>query len=180
MTDAINQPGVRKYQRKETNTADLETGQLPDVDMSLEAKIIHGESIPLLSPDEMAKEEYLKQLAFNEEPVTILINQNARSDYPETHVPVQVNGKGAEVLMNGNWVAMTYLPMDTELTTKRKYVEVLVRSKSVTIATKHDDATVERPHNTQVRRTSSNYPVSVLKDDNPRGGAWLSKLQQNH
>ena len=44
----------------------------------------------------------------------------------------------------------------------------------------HDDATVERHKNTIKRRTSANYPVSILHDANPKGREWLSRLRMSH
>lgn len=180
MSDAANNPAVRKYNKRETNTADLEIGQHEDIDVSLGATIIHGESLPNLNDKERAHQDYLKELAFNEEPIHILINENARSDFPETHVYCAVNGRGAEVLINGQWAEIQWAPIGQEVVMKRKYVEILVRSKSESINTKHEDANVERPRNTISRRVSANYPISVLRDDNPRGALWLSNIMRSH
>lgn len=180
MNDAANTPAVRKYSKRETNTADLEVGQHEDVDISLGSTIVHGEGLVNLSADEQAQADYRKELAFNEEPVEILINENNRSDFPETHVPVQVNGRGAEVMMNGKWVELAWLPIGTPIVVKRKYVEVLARSKSDSVKTQHDDANVERPQNKIIRRTAQNYPVSILRDENPRGAQWISNITRSH
>lgn len=176
--DAANNP-VPRRSRKTIDTGDLEVGQQSDIDIT--DSVQHGESIALVTEDVNKNQAYLDQLKFNEEPVTILIADNSRStDTPETHVPVAVNGRGAEVLMNGKWVEMCWLPINQELTTKRKYVEVIVRSKSDTIGTKHDDATVERPRNMIERRTSAKYPISILQDDNPKSREWYTRLMANH
>lgn len=175
MSDAKNNPVTRQYNRKEVNTGDMAIGQKSDIDISLDAQIVHGESIP-----NIVDEKFIADLAFMEEPVTILIADNSRSDFPETHVPVQVNEQGAEVFQNGQWLTIGWLPIGVQLTTKRKYVEVLARSKSDAIKTNHDDATVERPQNKITRRTSANYPISVLQDNNPRGTEWLSQIMMGH
>lgn len=175
MSDAKNNPVTRQYNRKEVNTGDMQIGQKSDIDISLDAQIVHGESIPNVSD-----EKFLADLAFMEEPVTIRIEENSRSDFPETHVPVQVQGKEAEVLQNGRWLTIGWLPIGVELTTKRKYVEVLARAKSDAVKTSHDDATVERPQNKITRRSSANYPMSIIQDNSPRGHEWLSNIMRGH
>lgn len=171
-------PVTRKY-KQEINTADLPIEQKKDID--LDSPIIHGEALANVAGDVDHAKDYLATLQFNEDPVTIIINENGRqTDYPETHVPVQVQGKGAEVLINGRWVSICWLPIGQELTTKRKYLEALLRSKSESINTQHEDATVERPRNILRRANTSNYPVQVLEDRNPLGREWLSGLMRSH
>jgi hypothetical protein len=178
--DAVNNPVKRQYQRKEVSTADMDIGQRPNVDLEDLVNFIRGESIVDNVGEKPLLPEYADALAFMEEPVTIRIEENSRSDFPETHVPVAVNGKEAEVLQNGQWLAIGWLPVGVPLTTKRKYVEVLARAKPDAIRTVHDDANVERPRNTVQRRTSSSYPLSVIRDDNPRGHEWLSRIMMGH
>lgn len=176
MTDAISRPvNTRK---REIHTSDMPMAQKDDLDISLGQQIVHGEGLPNVSGDNDAK--LMADLNFMEEPVTILINENSGSDFPETHVPVQVNGRGAEVWMNGGWVAIGWMPIGVEVTTKRKYVEVLARSKSDSIQTKHEDATVERPQNKVVRRPRQNYPMSIIEDNNPRGREWMTRIMAGH
>lgn len=174
MTDAINRPVGRP--RRETNTADMPLAQKDDIDLSLDSPIIHSEGLPNLTHEQ----ELMAELDFMEQPMTIRIEDNSSSDFPETHVPVVVNGKNAEVLQNGKWLEIGWLPIGQTLVTKRKYVEVLARSRSDTIRTMHDDATVERPRNTVRRSTKANYPLSIIQDNNPRGHEWLSRIMMGH
>lgn len=176
-TLAKNTPATRQYTQKEVNTGDMLIGQKSDID--LDGVIVHGEALGNISGDTELTGGYLADLAFNEEPVTIRIEQNQRGDLPETYVPVQVNGRGAEVLQNGSWIAVAWLPIGIEVTTKRKYVEVLARAKSDAVKTEHEDANVERPRNTVNRRTSANYPVTILKDS-ARGHEWLSRIMMGY
>ena len=174
MTQAASHTAVPKYTR-EVHTADTPVPQRADVD--LDAPIIHTEGIPNnIITDINDVSSYASSLAFMEEPVTIRLEENSRSDFPETHAPCAVNGKGAEVLVNGSWISATWLPMGVDLTVKRKYVEVLARSRTENVRTKHEDANVERPQNRVERRSSANYPMSVIEDRNPRGAAWLSGI----
>lgn len=59
---------------------------------------------------------------------------------------------------------------------KRKFVEALARSKPVTVKTL--DAKDFDGNDTKVieKTTGIRYPFEVLRDDNPRGPAWLSKV----
>lgn len=174
--DAMNRPVNRS--KREVHTGDMQVGQHADMDLSLDQQIVHGEGLPNIGEDN--GKQMLADLAFFEEPVTIRIEENSGSDFPETHVPVQVNGKSAEVWMNGGWVAIGWLPVGVQLTTKRKYVEVLARSKSDSIRTEHEDGGVANPRNMVQRRTRSKYPLSIVEDKNPRGAEWLSRIVMGH
>lgn len=179
MSDALNNPVKRKYTRRELNTSDMPITEHDDVDLSFDKPLEHGESIELVAADVNKDAELIENLQFNEEPVTIRIEENARSQFPEPCVQVTVQGKPAEILQNGKWIPIGWLPIGTEVTTRRKYVEVLMRSRSTTFITKHDNAQVETPRNWVEPRTSSNYPVSILEDRNPKGREWVSRIMLN-
>lgn len=119
--------------------------------------------------------DYADALAFSEEPVKIILNQSAEKNAP-TSFPVWVNGKGAEVFQNGRWDEIGYLPVGRPIIIKRKYLEVIMRSKLDAVTTTHDDATVERPVNRINRSTSAVHSFSILEDKNPRGAAWASEM----
>ena len=177
MADAKNRIVEPKYSR-EIHTADMPISQKDDI--NLDMPIIHGEGLANVAGDLNDPKGIAASLAFMEEPVTIRIEENSRSDFPETHAAVQVNGKGAEVLIDNKWVAMTWVPIGIALTLKRKYVEVLARAKSDNIRTKHEDANVEKPQNRIERRSTSNYPLSVIEDKSPRGAEWLSRIMMGY
>jgi hypothetical protein len=59
---------------------------------------------------------------------------------------------------------------------RRKYVEVLARSKPMSVQTKHESAEESlNPQNEVIRTTSSQFPFSVL-EDTQRGIEWLNRL----
>lgn len=178
MTEALNNPAKRTYVRREANTGEMPIAQKDDI--NLDADIQRGESLVMVAAESELNEVHQAALAFMEEPLTIRIEENSRSDFPETHVPVAVNGRGAEVFMNGQWVPMTWLPIGQPIITKRKYVEVLARSKQDAIRTVHDDANVERPRNSISRSSKVSYPLSIIRDDNPKGHEWLSRIIMGH
>lgn len=120
-------------------------------------------------------QDYADELAFQEEPVKIILNPSAEKNAP-TAFPVWVNGKGAEVFQNGKWDEIGYLPVGRPLIIKRKYVEVIIRAKLDTVTTAHDDSNAERPVNRVNRATSSVHSYSILEDKSPRGRAWLAEM----
>jgi len=127
------------------------------------------------TPD--SQEAYNTLLAFMEEPVTIRIQKSNEKYAPDT-MRCWVNGKGAEQFVNGKWMQCGWLPVGHTVTTRRKYVEVLARSKQESVATrvvKHEQS----EENFADRYTSTKYPFSVL-NDTPQGHEWLSNVLQEH
>ena len=179
MNEALNNPVTRR--RRETHSEEFAIGQKSDIDLSLDQEIIHGEDLPNIAGDLGHEKALAAALAFNEEPVTLLIEESSgTSETPETYVEVSVNGRKAEVLMDGKWVPVGWLPLGVEFTTKRKFVEILARAKPDSIKTMHDDATVEKPQNKVRRSTRAAYPMSIIEDRNPAGREWLSRIRMGH
>lgn len=169
--DAINNPVKRRA--REVNTGDLDIGQRPEI--NLESYERGSEVIlPIDSPDGA---EYVAQLAFMEEPMTIRIERSSEKFAPKV-VDCWVNGRGAELFVNGKWLVCGWLPVGEPIITRRKYVEVLARAKPDSIQTEVTERDGEDPQNTLQRYTSSKYPFSVLQDKNPRGMEWLTRILQ--
>lgn len=157
---------------RELHTADMAVGQQPAIVLRDDEPINHEQVI--LPVDRQPAGKYLADLAFAEEPVTIRIERTAEKNAPNS-VDCWVNGVGAEVFMNGKWLQLGYLPVGHAVITKRKYVEVLARSKHDSISTnvrQHEDS----EENLVERHTSQRAPFSVLKDANPMGHQWLTRL----
>lgn len=174
MSDAKNNQHSRG--NREFHTSDVPVPQRKSVEEGERG----ADSLVDIAGDLTHEASYMEALAFNEEPVTVQIHTvTGGSKYPETHVPVQVNGRGAEVLYEGKWLAMGWLPIGIELTIKRKYVEVLARSRPEDIETKHDESNVEKPRNWQDRKQTQKYPMTIIKDTQ-KGHEWLSRLLYNH
>lgn len=162
--------------RAPLNTADIKTEQAPAIENAADRlnQVVAGDESILKDKD------HTDRLDMNEDPITIIINPSNEENAP-TSYPVWVNGKGGEILMNGQWLPITYLPVGVELVTKRKYVEVLARAKTDNIRTVHESANVERPRNTIQRTTSAVANFTVLEDKNPRGPAYFAELRRrNH
>lgn len=167
MNDAKNTPATRQYNKRETSNTEMQVGQAPDLDLSLDTEIVHGEGLSNLAQEESA----MQKLAFMEEPVEISISADSRSDTPETHVPVQVNGRGAECWFEGRWIPTTWLPVGMMITIKRKYLEVLLRSKTEIIKTEPEGTNVPNPANRHRRINTSNYAVTIHRDS-AQGQEW--------
>ena len=170
MTDAINQP-VRR--RREVNTADMQLGQPGAMQFDGDENPIRENVVEAVPADIEA--DYIDSLKFNEDPVTILIHP-PQSKNPPLVVDCWVQGKGAEVFVNGKWHVFGCLPIGMEVVTKRKYVEVLARSKTENIQADFEMRDNEDPRQRLVRLNSSNHLFTVIEDRNPAGRRWLSAL----
>jgi hypothetical protein len=159
--------------RTELGTETIGIAQPPVI---TERSDLAGESI--VSHTGPMHKDYAAELAFNEEPVLIVLQQSGEKNAPP-FVPCFVNGKGCEILINGRFVSTGYFPVGVKLITRRKYVEVLARSKVTNVRTKHDDATHENPQNRIERTVYANAPFTVLEDKNPKGAEWLANLIRN-
>lgn len=124
-------------------------------------------------------QDYLDELAFGEEPVTIRIEPSSEKNAAGAF-PCWCNGKGAEIQINGRWVECAYLPVAQVLTIKRKYLEIIIRAKVDAISTKIVDESGERPNNTVIRFTTPVMSFSVLEDRNPKGHQWMSELRRRN
>ena len=172
MTEAINTP-VRRA-RRETSTADTPIQQMqPSED---------GEGgldpFELEPADEAAlKQEYLEALKFMDEPVKIIISQGTERGAPLT-VDCWVNGRGAEIWLNGKWAVSGWLPVNMEIITKRKYLENLLRSKPTSYQTVVGKPGDEVIRNASVPTTTLRNQISLLEDKNPLGRAWFQSVVQ--
>ena len=118
---------------------------------------------------------YLDELAFYEEPVTIVINpsthKNAASIFENWS-----NGLGAEMLVNGKWVVIKDLPVDKTITVKRKIVEQIARARVMNVQTIHEEPPVSSPRNEIIRTSSHVHSFSILRDESPRSREWLEMI----
>ena len=116
--------------------------------------------------------EYIEELAFYEDPVTIIINpsthKNAASIFENW-----CNGTRAEMLINGKWVPIGELPVGKPITIKRKVVEQIIRARVMNVQTIHEEPPTPSPRNEILRTASHVHSFSVLKDASPKSQEWL-------
>lgn len=107
--------------------------------------------------------EKARKLAFMEEKVDIMVHESADPN-AEPVVQVGVNGVNQ------------FFPRGQVVTARRKFVEVLARAKNTGITTK--EALDRDGNRTTVigKHTALKYPFSVMRDDSPRGAAWLKAV----
>lgn len=166
--------------RTELHTDDIKIEQKPDfVGNGSDNSDLIGRAPEIIAAQQLPKKEYLDELAFNEEPVTIRIEPSAEKNAALWH-PIWVNGKGCEVWIGGQWREFTYLPVGEVVTVKRKYVEVLLRSKTDTVQTHVKEVEGENPQNVIKRFTSAVVSFSIIQDKNPLGAAWVEELRRRN
>lgn len=159
--------------KHEIHTGDLLIGQTPRISLEDGEEIDHEQIIvPIDSP---LGSSQVENLAFAEEPVTIRIAKSSEKFAPKV-VDCWVNGKGAEIFVNGKWLEFGCMPIEMPFTTKRKYVEILARSKVDTVTTQTGSMADEKPANNIDRSTSSKTPFTMIQDKNPKGSEWLTRL----
>jgi hypothetical protein len=129
--------------------------------------------------DRVASDDYLAELAFMEEPVTIRLEPSSDRNAISRFV-VYVNGQGAEIFENGRWRSIGWLPVGPNITIKRKVLEVIVRTKIDTVHTEVRNKDSEQPFNTEQRFTSAVHSFSVIEDKSPRGAAWMTEMRRRN
>lgn len=162
-TTPVNAPS------RELHSDDLPITQPKAIDLSLDVDPADRVADIILSSDEMLNKDYLDELKFMEEPVTVVLHRGRERYSPNIH-DFYVNGKPL------------WIPVDRPTTIPRKYLEVLARSQPFEVKTKvnkneqdGEDAVVD---NMAERYQSAKYPFSVVKDENPRGHVWLAKVMR--
>jgi hypothetical protein len=176
--DAIDTP--LKTGGKELHTGDMKISQRKEIDMDDSPLLRTGESLEAV--DIPMDQNYLEALAFAEEPIIINIQRSSAKN-PATCVPCWVNGKGAEIYKDGKWWVLGFLPVGVPIVTRRKYVEAIIRAKFDSVETQHVDAQeaeTDYIDNTVRVNTSAIYPLSVIRDNNPKGADWLTKMMAEY
>ncbi len=190
---------TKASRKNQSHTDDVAIAQKPSItivprghDSSKPLPEIERDEIIPATEDILAKKDYMDKLAFMEHPVTIRIEPSAEKNASNVHY-VAVNGKGCEVFVekatgnsihpedgNGVWLEFTWIPVDRELTIKRKYLEVLLRAKTNLIQTKIIERPNEDPENKIDRFTSPVCSFSILRDPDPRGPQWMREIRSRN
>lgn len=153
--------------RREVYSDDFDLPKIPPIVMpNIDQPLVREPEA--MQPVETASltSDYAKELAFSEEPVTILLQIPSEKN-PAKVIDVYVNGR------------VEWIPVNTPWTVARKYVEVLARAKPIDISTKHDTpetAPDGNPRNQVLRVTRVLHPFTVIEDKNPRGMEWLRRV----
>lgn len=179
MSTAVNEPivPIRKspLRKSELDSRSIKQDQKPQIKMPELNEPLEHEPLIVVAEPGMIKND-LDKLAFNEEPVSIIIHRSGERNGSSVTDYIAVNGKPAEMLFKNGWIPMGYLPRGVVITTKRKYLERLAASKKDEVQTKVVEAPGQDPQNLVDRYTTSTLPFSLIEDKNPLGGEWLSQL----
>lgn len=163
---------------------DQKVEQLSPVDMGMGNTPFTRPAPPVIEVVEKPLEkDYAKLLAFNEEPVTIRANQGA-GDHAPLYLEAWVNGKGIERWFPGlGWIEVKHIPVEEEMIIKRKYLEVLLRSKAMLVSTPEDKADGSEPKNLVIRRSVNTHSITIVEDKDPPGEVgyrreWARRIQR--
>lgn len=133
------------------------------------AIILPGEGPIVREPEEIIaldkplEKDNAEALAFNEEVLIIQLQPSSEENAP-TVVDVYVNGEA-------KWI-----PVGVPTKIKRKFVEVLLRSKPISVTTSHEGRGSDVINNRIIRNTRAKYPLSIMQDPSKKGYEWLSKI----
>lgn len=109
--------------------------------------------------------DQLENLAFANELVTVLVAEQTEQ-YPEPCVSTWNNGRHQ------------LFPRGVEVTCKRKFLEILARSKPIRY-TNQEYVDAEGVRKFRYPRTFAvKYPFVVVRDDNQLGRPWIKRLLQ--
>lgn len=159
-SNAQNRPVIRAG--KELNTADMATREVPSILMPNDGPIERDRE-EIVMVDKPMTTEYQDELAFMEEPVTIMLARSSEKFAPAI-LDFYVNGKPI-------WIRVGY-----KATIPRKYVEVIARTQPYDVRTsivKHED----HEDNRIERQTITKYPFSVISGcESARAQQWLMRV----
>ncbi len=163
---------------------DQKVEQLSSVDMGMGNTPFTRPTPPEIAMVEKPlHKDQARLLAFNEEPVLIRASQGAGDNAP-LFLEAWVNGKGIERWFEGiGWVEVKHIPVEEELTIKRKYLEVLLRSKAMLVSTPEDKADGSEPRNLIIKKSVNTHSIAIIEDRDPPGEVgyrreWARRIQR--
>lgn len=125
------------------------------------------------------EKDYAAALAMAEEPVTVRIEPGLAENSPQ-FIEAWCNGERPEIFINGRWARVGFLPVNTEITIKRKMLEIIARAKVDRISTPGISAEASMVDNTAHRHTSAIHAITVIHDANPKGQVALAEMRRRN
>lgn len=145
----------------------FDTGNMQDagwegfLDMTAEAPGARAIEIADMGREFAEKADYEK---FMNEPVGIIVESGGDRD--PTLVPVGVNGD------------QKWLPRGVPVMIKRYHLERLARATETSFSTREvRNPDADEGHRVENKNRAS-FHITVRRDDNPRGQAWLSRMRR--
>lgn len=181
MPDEIHAPlhvGADMKKREGISTDDVKVDQRDAFDLAIDAgPFVRPKAEIILTPEQLQK-NYLDALAFADEPVEIYILP-ATEEYGAQFIPCWNNGDGIEVWERGKWMRYESAQRGVQFITKRKFVNILLASKTDARTTTVEKIPGEHPRNMLRTLTSVNYPLQIIRDDSPKGAQWFRDMTSN-
>jgi hypothetical protein len=169
----VNKPAA------EVSTGEFQVPQLPKIDMAVALETVRE---PIAIAEKLPNTDYMDELKFNEDPVTIVLTPSSDRNAAK-QVYCGVNGKGAEVWdeKSKRWLEFKYLPVNRVLTVKRKYIEVLARSRADTFTTREVTPTplANQDGFSLESSTIPTAPITIRHDPaGAKGHDWFARVMQ--
>lgn len=149
---------------KTTDTNEMQVGQEQSFDMPATGHIERSEFLDKFElVDTPVSSEKIKNLAFNEEMVEIVISEDGNRN-AEQVIHVSNNGTNQFFFRNkAIWV-------------RRKFVEILARARPESLSTPEYTDPMGNRATRIVKTHGLAYPFRVLNDKNPDGQRWLESI----
>lgn len=153
---------------RETESTDFLSGELNNVIDFTQLQVRTGIAPAIEAISEREFETHTKQgkleyEKFMQEPVVIKIHKTTDKNEPPT---VGLGCNGMQI----------YVPRERPVRLPRFFVENLARSQERIYRTERNpDPNADEGMFTK-RHSGASFPFSVLKDDNPKGRAWLARV----
>ena len=168
-------PKAKDIVNLDTNIEQRDEIEIPGLGAPLQDDAVVDIATPAGGYTPKQDQVYMGNLQFMDEPVTIIIQSSSDRDGFNCTDYVGVNGQDAQILVGNRWVACPYLPKNEEFTTKRKFLDALLRAKTDRVITKvsrHDNG---QPINSVQHITQCIYAVTVIEDKNKSGMEWFRR-----
>lgn len=149
--------------KAELNTGDMRIPQPPIITMPGLDEDLEHPSTSIEAIDRLPDQDYLDELKFNEDILTIRLERSS-----EKYAPRQV--------MVGNNGQILWIDVGVPVKIPRKFVESLAGSMPMDVRTEVIEIPGADPQNNVLRTIRAQHPFSVLHDPSPKGNAWLTWL----
>ena len=129
--------------------------------------------------EEDANKSHADELKFQNEPVMIYIHPQP-TEHPDQCVPCFVNGHPGEIWDDGikRWLAIGFFPIERNIITRRKYVEVIGRARVENVTNEVTYKPDRHSLNNVRRRQGARWPFSIRMDWNKglRAQSWYRTM----
>ena len=148
-----------RWPDKELNAAEQDLGKQKTLVIPSAGEIIRNDQELEVSDKPMSANEF-DELSFMEEKVEVMVHE---STDPNAENPVHLGCNGVN----------QYVLRGQPIVVRRKFVEILARAKQTAMKTAEVRG-YDGELQTQVQKSSAlRYPFSIIRDENPKGAAWL-------